>query len=204
MKKMAAIIIAVVVGLTVLCGYYFQAILSPVLRVIFDWFVLLLGAASLIGIGYLIRLHFTKLMRSQKGAFYSILLIAVFLLTMITGFVLTLDNPFYQGLILNVQIPVEASFLSIMAATLLYTSLRFVRTRGWTPMSIGFLGSAVASLVFNLGYIQGQPGTVGAALILFFRRLPMVGARGILLGMAIGGLLVGVRILLALDRPYGE
>jgi len=160
MKKIITIIIAVVVGLTILTGYFSQTTLSPVLRVIFDWFVLILGVASLIGIGYLIRLHFEKLMRRQKGAFYSIILIAVFFLTLITGFFLTLDNPFYQELILNVQIPVEASFLSIMAATLLYTSLRFVRTRGWTPMSIGFLISALASLVFNLGYIQGQPGKV--------------------------------------------
>lgn len=204
MKKILTIIIAVLVGLTVLAGYFFPAFLSPVLRIIFDWFVLILGVAALIGIGTLIRLHFMRLMSNQKGAFYSTLLITVFLFTLIAGFVLTLDNAFFQGLILNIQIPVEASFLSIMAATLLYTSLRFVQTRGWTPLSIGFLGSAVASLIFNLGYIQAQPGTVGAALLLFFRRLPMVGARGILLGMAIGGLLMGLRILTKIDRPYGE
>ncbi len=204
MKKILAIVIAVLVGFTVLVGYFFQSFLSPILRVIFDWFVLILGVAGLIGIGTLIRLHFAKLMTNQKGAFYSTLLIAVFLLTLIAGFVLTLENPFYQALILNVQIPVEASFLSIMAATLLYTSLRFVQTRGWTPMSIGFLGSAMASLIFNLGYIQAQPGTVGESLLLFLKRLPMVGARGILLGMAIGGLLMGLRILTTLDRPYGE
>lgn len=204
MKKFIPIIIAVLTGLTILTGYFFPDILSPVMRVIFDWFVLILGVASLIGIGILLRMHFIKVMSSQRGGFYSFVLILTFLLTLIAGFVLTLENAFFQGIILNVQIPVEASFLSIMAATMLYTSLKFVRTKGWTPMSIGFLVSAVASLIFNLGYIQAQPGTVGAALLLFFRRLPKVGARGILLGMAIGGLVMGLRILITIDKPYGE
>jgi len=204
MKKIIPIIIAVLTGLTILAGYFFQNVLSPVLRVILDWFVLILGVASLIGIAALLRLHFNKILSSQKGAFYSFILILVFLLTLIAGFVLTLENDLFQALILTVEIPVEASFLSIMAATMLYTSLRFVRTKGWTPMSIGFLVSAVASLIFNLGYIQAKPGTVGAALLLFFKRLPKVGARGILLGMAIGGLVMGLRLLTTIDRPYGE
>jgi len=204
MKKILPIIIAVVTGLTVLTGYFFQDALSPVLRVIFDWFVLILGSASLIGIAALLRLHFNKILSSQKSAFYSFILILVFLLTLIAGFVLTFESDLFQELILTVEIPVEASFLAIMAATLLYTSLRFIRTKGWTPMSIGFLGSAIASLIFNLGYLQAQPGTIGAALLLFFKRLPVVGARGILLGMAIGGLVMGLRLLTTMDRPYGE
>jgi hypothetical protein len=36
------------------------------------------------------------------------------------------------------------------------------------------------------------------------RRLPMVGARGILLGMGLGGLIVGLRVLLTIEKPYGE
>ena len=204
MKKILPIVIALLTGITILAGYFFQDMFSPILRVFLDWFVLILGVASLIGIGILLRSHFNKILSSQKGAFYSFILILFFLLTLIAGFVLTLENDFFQGLILSVEIPVEASFLSIMAATMLYTSLRFVSTKGWTPMSISFLVSAVASLIFNLGYIQAQSGTVGAILLLFFKRLPNVGARGILLGMAIGGLVVGLRLLTTLDRPYGE
>lgn len=204
MKKILPITIAFLTGLTILAGYFFRDALSPVLRIILDWFVLILGVASLIGIGILLRLHFNKILTSQKGAFYSFILILVFLLTLIAAFVLTLENDLFQGLILIVEIPVETSFLSITAATLLYTSLRFVRTKGWTPMSIGFLVSAIASLIFNLGYIQAQPGTMGEALLLFFKRLPKVGARGILLGMAIGGLVMGLRLLTTMDRPYGE
>ncbi len=69
MKKILAIVIAVLVGFTVLVGYFFQSFLSPILRVIFDWFVLILGVAGLIGIGTLIWLHFAKLMTNQKVLF---------------------------------------------------------------------------------------------------------------------------------------
>jgi hypothetical protein len=58
-------------------------------------------------------------------------------------------------------------------------------------------------LIFNLRYLQTQPDSIGEEALHFIQRLPLVGMRGILIGMALGGLIVGLRVLLAFDRPYG-
>jgi hypothetical protein len=204
MKKTLGIVIAVSTGLIVLAGYFFQAQLGPLLSMILDWGILLAGVLGLIGLGYLIRMHILKIAQYQKGAFNSVIVLAAFLFALIAGFILTPNDPFYQNLILNVQIPIEASLLAILAVALLYASLRLIRTRGWTLMSVAFLASAVLSLILDLGFIQTRSGTLGAELIALLDRLPTAGARGILLGMALGGMVVGLRVLLTVDQPYAE
>jgi len=203
-KKVLTVVIGLVIGMTVLAGYLFQALLGPVLALVVDWGILLVGLTGLLGIGYLLQMHIVKLIRRKKGAFFSVVVLLSFVVTLAAGFLLPDQNMFFNNLILNVQIPVEASLLAILAVTLIYTSLHLIRTRGWTPMSVGFLISAVVTLILDLGYFQVGQGTFAAGLVTFLRQLPLVGARGILLGMALGGLIVGLRILLTIDRPYGE
>lgn len=204
MKKLFSVVIALITGLTVLAGYFFQAQMSPVLSLIMDWGIVVVGMTGLIGIGYLLRMHINKLINRKKGAFYSVVVLVVFFATLVTGIVFSPQNPFFRNLILNIQVPVEASLLAVLAVTLLVTSLRLIRVRGWTPLSIGFLSSAVITLVLKLGYLQTDSTPLAADLTAFIRRLPVVGARGILIGMALGGLIVGLRVLLTIDRPYGE
>jgi hypothetical protein len=202
-KKVFGILTVLLVGLTVLSGYFFQAQLSPVLALIFQTGLVLFSAAGLIGIGYLLVLHIRRVIRGEKRIIQSVVLLIAFLIALIVGFVLTPQSTLYRDLILNVQIPVEASLLAVLAVTLLYASLRLIRVRGWTPMSIAFLGSAVFSLVLNSGLIQVSETSLGGRILAFLERLPLVGARGILIGMALGGLVMGLRYLLSLDRPYG-
>jgi len=135
---------------------------------------------------------------------HSIVMILSLLFAMIGGFILTHDNPFFWDFILNVQIPVEASLLALLAVTLLYTSLRLIRNRGWTLMSVAFLCSAIISLVLDLGFIKNVEGTFADSMLAFLERLPVAGARGILFGMALGGLVVGLRALFSIDQPSGE
>jgi hypothetical protein len=202
MKKILPIIIACGTGLTVLAGYFFKIELAPVLGLLIHWGISLVGLAGLIGIAYLVRMHFIRIARRQKGGFYSVIVLIAFLFTFIAGLILTPDNPLYRDWVLNIQVPVEASLLAILSVTLLYASLYLIRTRGWTPMSVGFLVGALVSLILNLAVLQFQPGSMGEVWALFLRRLPLAGLRGILIGMALGGLIVGLRVLLAVDRPY--
>mgnify|MGYP001133810624 FL=1 len=123
---------------------------------------------------------------------------------LISGLILTTQSPFFSDLIINIQIPVEAGLLAVLAVTLFAASLRLIRIRGWSPLSIAFLVSAVITLLLESGVFSFTPESPGGQILGFFRRLPIAGARGILLGMALGGLLVGLRVLLATDRPYGE
>ena len=204
MKKILFGAITLIVGLVVLAGFFFQDQFGPALTLIYQWGLVLVAVGGLIGLGTLAAFHIRNIIRQKKGWIYSVVLLAAFLFAMIAGFVLTPQSAFYQDLILNVQVPVETSLLAILAATLLYASLQLIRTRGWTPLSIAFMASAVFSMLFNLGLIQTASGTLGEQLLMFFRRLPLVGARGVLIGMALGGLVMGLRFLFSTDHPGGE
>jgi hypothetical protein len=204
MKKALAIFILIAVGIAVLGGYFFPAALSPLLNLIIDWGILLLGTSGLVGVYYLIKRHVGTIARHEKRFVLSIVLLAAFFTTLILGLILSIQDPLFIDLMINVQTPVETSLLAILAVVLMTASFRLISTRGWTPMSISFLISAVISLALNIGVVNAALGNEASAVINYLRRIPMVGARGILLGMALGGLIVGLRVLLTIDKPYGE
>ena len=169
MKKILWIVIASLTGLTVLAGYFLQDRLSPVLAYILEWGLILLAVAGLIGIGFLLFRQIRRVIRWEKGAVLSIVALAAFLTALIAGFVLTPQSELYRNLILNVQIPVEASLLAILAVVLLGASLRLIRVRGWTPLSIAFLASAIFSLILNLGWIRTPPALWRKVFLRFSR-----------------------------------
>ena len=70
-------------------------------------------------------------------------------------------------------------------------------------MAVIFLISALVFLVLLSGYLplSSDVPVLNSALG-FLNRLPLAGARGILLGVALGSLTTGLRILLGADRPY--
>ena len=49
---------------------------------------------------------------------------------------------------------------------------------------------------------MGNSLSLSREVTAFLQRLPVAGARGILLGIALGSLTTGLRVLLAADRPY--
>jgi hypothetical protein len=204
MKKIIPLVILILTGLLVLVGYFFQSQLSPVLSVMISWGLALIGIMGILGIFYLVRMHFMRLVKREKGRLFSLIFLVMFIISGLMGFVVSLKSDFYRDLILNVQIPVEASLLGILAVTLIYTSIRLIRTKGWTPLSVGFVVSALMTLFLNLGFVRFSEGSIAAILIGIFQRLQVAGARGLLLGMAIGGLIVGLRFLLTIDQPFGE
>ena len=70
-------------------------------------------------------------------------------------------------------------------------------------MAIIFLVSVVFFLLLGSG-VLGNLGNLPLLgdLIELLNRLPVAGARGILIGIALGSLTAGLRILLGADRPY--
>ncbi len=204
MKRIIAMIVAVLAGLTLLAGYFFQTELAQLTGLLINWGILLVGLAGLIGIGYLIKTQIARVRRWQKGSFLSAIGLAAFLITVGLGFFLPSQDRFFRNWVLNIQTPVETSLLAILTVTLLLASLRIIRTRGWTLMTVSFLISALISLVLNLDYLQPATETPGAEWMELIHRLPLAGLRGILIGVALGGLIVGLRVLLLMERPYED
>jgi hypothetical protein len=163
-----------------------------------------LGAvAALVGIVNLLIVHWNKIKLGNKGYIYSIVTVLAFILTLLGGIILKPSNPQFKQVVTSIMLPIEASFMALLAITLAYTSIRLLRQRGINLLSVSFAISAVAFLLLNLGFLSIGSSSVMSGVVEVINRLPMAGARGILLGVALGSLTAGLRILIGTDRPYG-
>lgn len=91
--------------------------------------------------------------------------------------------------------------MAMLAVTLIYASIRLFQRR-MDVTSVLFL---VAALLFMLAMMPTPFGPVpGDWLILMVEgAIARGGARGLLIGIALGTLLTGLRVLFGMDRPYG-
>jgi hypothetical protein len=200
--------IAMALGLIVLLGYFIppeMAELSFILNVrsvLVGWAVILAAVASIVGIINLVLVHFRRATAKRDQDPYSYLLLLAFAATAVGGIVMTPADPNYQKVVTAIQVPIEASLMGILVITLTYASLRlFQRRKG--VMVIVFAASALIFLLLGSGLLVPLMGVpLIGDLLAFFQRLPVAGSRGILLGIALGSLVTGLRILVGADRPY--
>lgn len=203
MRNPVAAAIAIAVGLTILAGYFVPlGILTNVRTYLLDWAIGLAGVASLVAIINLLSVHGRKVRDRREPDRYSILLIIAFAATFIVGVVFTPSSKVFQNIITSIQVPIEASLMAVLAISLTYASLRlFKRRKGW--MAFLFVISTVIFLIIGSGFLSiGSQVPLLREILGAINTLPIAGARGILLGVALGGLTTGLRILMGADRPY--
>ncbi|MFZ5878123.1 MAG: hypothetical protein ACOY0R_02015 [Chloroflexota bacterium] len=191
---------AIAFGLLVLVGYFIPA-LAPVQALLIKWAGTLLAVAALIGVFNLIVVHGEKIRNREKGSAYSGLLVFSLLLTFVFGLALGPGHPAMQGMVNGVILPVEASLMAILSVTLLYAAIRLLRRRV-DAMSVVFLLTVLLILGLSLPF-AGIPLLDDLLRPWIMQVFALGGARGILIGVALGALTTGLRVLTAMDRPYG-
>jgi hypothetical protein len=197
-----ALVLAIVAGLIILIAYFVPA-LAPIQAILLTWTIILAGVATLVGVFNLVLVHGNKVAGREKGAAYSGILLVCLFATFVFGLVLGPDHPGMRLLVNGVIVPVEATLMALLAVTLLYASIRLLRRRT-DVMSVVFLGTAVVMLTASATLPFGSIGVLNDFLRPWFQHvLAMGGARGILIGVALGTLTTGLRVLLGADRPYG-
>jgi hypothetical protein len=199
--------VAIVSGLFVLLGYFLDIpSLVSVRTTLLNWAMLVGGVAVIVGVLNLLSVHTGKIKQSPRSAVYSVVLLVAFFVTLILGIVDIVVGPAYKLLNLavsNIQIPVESSLLAGLVFVLVYIAIRLLRRRMDAP-ALAFLVSAVIFLVLGSGIALQSGSPMLTNLSETLNRLPIAGGRGILLGIALGSLATGLRILFGADRPYGD
>ena len=196
-------IIAIAVGILVLLGYFLPQ--AAVLQIVLlDWAIILAGTAALIGIFNLVSVHADKIRRRAKDSIYSAMLIMGLFVTFVLGVVLKPQNPIMQSIVLNgIIIPIEATLMGLLAVSLLYAAVRLLRRRA-DLMSIVFIVTAGLIILGSATLPFGDVPIVGTLIRPWVSQIwALGGARGILIGVALGTLTTGLRVLFGMDRPYG-
>jgi hypothetical protein len=205
MTRFISPLIAIVAGLLVLLGYFLpnNDLLGGLRAKFIEWAVILAAAALLVGILNLLTVHIKKISAKEKGSFYSLLLIISLLFTLFVGLFAGTDSSAMQDLFNAVILPVESSLLAIMVVTLIYAGIRLLRYRN-DLMAFVFLITVLVIMLGTAPLPFVELPLVGSVIRPFIISVfSTSGARGILLGVALGTLLTGLRVLIGADRPYG-
>lgn len=207
MNKYFAPALAIAVGLLVLLGYFLPIpILQSMRFLMVNWMVILAAVAVLVGVLNLLTVHFKRLLKKgKKGkeSVYSLFLIAALLFTLVIGIIQGPEHPMMLAAFKGIILPVERSLFAIMAVTLIYAGIRLLRHHQ-DLMAIIFLVTAIIVMLGTAPLFFYQIPLAGDFLRpAILRIFATSGARGLLLGIALGTLLTGLRTLIGVDRPYG-
>jgi hypothetical protein len=195
--------IAIGIGIVVLLGYFLQFDLLVNLRIVLlEWATVLVAVALLVGIVNLFIVHLQKSAADQSNQVNSITLITSLTVTLLVAGWFGPTHPISLWMFNYIQIPVEASLMAILAVVLIYAGVRLLRRKP-NLLSIVFIATAVIILLMT-GPLFGIDIPGLAELRIWIGKVPAVaGARGILLGVSLGIVAAGLRILMGADRPYG-
>ena len=194
---------AVVGGLIVLLGYFLPALAGwrdEILR----WAVILAAVLLLVGVINLARVHWRKFARQQSGGWYSLILLISLGLTLVVAVAgyISGDARILTWLFNYVQVPIESSLMAILAIVLAYAAARMLN-RSIDLFSILFIGVVVIVLLGTITLPMVEIGLLRDFRNWIVQVVAMAGARGILLGVALGTIATGLRVIFGADRPYG-
>ena len=197
-----SIAIAVAIGVVVLLGFFLDLPVLVSVRVTFlRWAVILASIALVVGVVNLLGVHWRKVSGSQPGSAYSVVLIVSLLATLVVVGFFGPTAPWSMWVFNYIQVPIETSLMAILAVVLAYAAARLLNRR-LNLFSLVFLGTALLVLV-GTASLPGLDVLALNDLRAWFERVPATaGARGILLGVALGTIATGLRILMGADRPY--
>ena len=204
-KGIFSAVISIAFGFLLLASYIFP-VLGQFQLFLLNVAVILVGFAVLVGISNLLIVHTGKIRNKQKGAIYSAILIVTLLGTFLLGLLahnLPIASSLFNEAFLTIQLPIETSLMALLVVTLTYASIRLLRRRA-NLLSVVFLVTAFLILVGTAPWPFLGDVPLLSNLHAWIAQFPAAaGARGILLGVALGTLTTGLRILFGSDRPYG-
>ena len=195
--------ITIGVGIVVLLGYFLQIDLLVNVRIIFlEWATILIGVALLVGVANLFMVHWNRATSEHPNRYNSIALLVGLILTMLVVGYFGPTDPISIWIFNYIQIPIEASLMALLSIVLIYAGVRLLRRKP-NLLTIVFIATAVVILLMS-GPLFGIDIPGLAELRIWIGKVPAVaGARGILLGISLGIIAAGLRILMGTDRPYG-
>jgi hypothetical protein len=208
-------VIAVAAGVITILSFAFPSESLIGLRGIFvEWTVILLAFALLLGVVNVLQVHARRI-QERQGTVYSLVLLVAFLAVFIPGMMPAEVSPETvrpylgpTGRVVDfsfryVQRPLQATMFSLLALLATTAAWRAFRQRTAAPLML-----VVACVVVLLGSMRLNVGEWWALVVEtrnWIMNVPVLaGARGILLGIVLGTIVAGVRLLVGVDRPYSD
>ncbi|GIK40636.1 MAG: hypothetical protein BroJett011_44690 [Chloroflexota bacterium] len=211
--RVLATIVAIVVGLFVLADVFvstwngdgglggLKQTINGVGYFLVSWAAIVTAFALFLGFANVVSVHWSRIRTQKPGAIYSIVL----LLSLFGTLGLGLGGPLSANgqVIFNYILqPLEATFFALLALFIATAAFRAFRVR------------SLESFFFVLFAVIVLLGQVPVSIYLW-PEFPVIkdwvlnvptlaGVRGILLGVSLGVIATGLRVLMGADRPYSD
>jgi len=199
MKRPLPLIVGVLSGLVVLAAMFFAPQGGSILATVLNWVIIVAGVALLVAIASLVLTHLRFIVTGKKGFLLSLVLVISFLATLVFGLLRGVDNPVFLKWVGAVIRPIETALLGLVALVMMSAAMKIFRERGWSALTVSFGVSAIIFLILGLGFLQNLNFPALNEVITFVEGLPMIGARGLLIGIGIGLLMMAFRVLFGME-----
>lgn len=200
LKRILPTVVAISVGILVLLGSFLP--ISPLREVrlfLIQWAMILGVFAFLLAFLHLLRVHLTRLGRTGKGWSISLLVVLSAISALLLVFTQGPTSLWSQHLVKDFLVPGESALLALTAVTLVLAGMRMLRARR-TAGSALFLLITALMLVGTVPYV-GILGEIAD----WIQRVPaLAGMRGLLLGVALGTTMAGLRVVFGATRPHSD
>jgi hypothetical protein len=202
MRALFSTALAIAVGSIVLAGYFLPFdLLINLRKALLEWGLILLGVTLLVGVFNLFSVHWRRIVNARPGRPYSIVLVGALLVTLGVAGWFGPTQAYSQWIFRYVQLPIESSLMATLAVILVFAGFRLLSRRA-DLLSVIFVITVVVILLAS-GPLFGLQVPGFNELRSWIVRVPAAaGARGVLLGVSLGIIATGLRILMGADRPY--
>ena len=213
--RILATVVTIVVGLFVLADVFIslwtgdaraegglKQTINEVSYFLVSWAAIITAFALFLGFANVVSVHWSRIRTQKPGTIYSVVLLLSLFGTLLMGLgggPLSVNSQFIFDFILQ---PLEATFFALLALFMASAAFRAFRVRN------------LESFFFVLFALIVLLGQVPVSIYLW-PEFPVIkdwilsvptlaGARGILLGVALGVIATGLRVLTGADRPYTD
>ncbi len=202
MKKQIPLIITFIAGMVMILQYFIpHRPFSDIQQLFNTWYVIIAVFAMILGIGNLLKIHTTRLLRQPKGWWYSIVLLVGFAVMFISGIGWGIERgSLFDFLFWNTHLPMSSTMFALLAFFVASASYRAFRAR--TPEATLLLVSAILVMISRVplgNYIWDKLPLLGDWIMSYPN---MAGQRAIMIGIALGVVSTSLRIILGIERTY--
>ncbi|MFQ6015872.1 MAG: hypothetical protein ACE5NP_10575 [Anaerolineae bacterium] len=202
MRRLFPSAVAMAVGLIVLLDFFVTGtIVDRLGGALVSWAAIVAAFALILGLLNIFSVHFKRLASRRDGWLYSLALLLIMLIILVLGLSPGSKGPQAPGvawIFNNVQFPLHATIFSLLAFYIATAAYRAFRV--WSFASFLMLATGLVVLLGQvpIGRIIWPDLPTFKDWIL---EVPATaGARGIILGVALGTVATGLRLLLGMDR----
>ena len=196
---------AAVIGIFVLIsGYSDLDVIVQIRQAVIQYTGYLFGLIIFFAIVDFILGRIRNLGDKNRSFFNNLITIAVFFAVLIYGLSNSFENQGFQKTILDMQSSIESGLAGLICIVMIGGLYRLSKFRKG-KLKTFFVLSTVVFLIVYSGVVYFFPeNQVLLSIIDFIQTLPMGGIYGLLLGIGIGGLVTGIRVLFLAEHPYNE